>query len=144
MEARPNLVKGVLAIEPAMGITDNLASLITFKPALTVGEQIVTESLPPEGEGLSPCRLQSKDKVRTVPAYAGKPVLFVVAPLSVPMFTPTVHCSVHTLNQLGANAKLGRLKEDYGIQGNGHFMNEELNNGEIAKQVFIPWLSSIK
>jgi hypothetical protein len=28
--------------------------------------------------------------------------------------------------------------------GNGHFMNEELNNGEIAKKVFIPFLSSIK
>jgi hypothetical protein len=48
------------------------------------------------------------------------------------------------LNQLGADAKLGRLKEDYNLQGNGHFMNEELNNGEIAKKVFIPWLSSIK
>jgi pimeloyl-ACP methyl ester carboxylesterase len=144
MEARPNLVKGVLAIEPVMGITDNLSSLITFKPALAVGEQIATESLPPEGAGLQPCRLQPKDKVRTVPAYAGKPVLFVVAPLSAPMFTPNVHCSVHTLNQLGASAKLGRLKEDYGLQGNGHFMNEELNNGEIAKKVFIPWLSSIK
>jgi hypothetical protein len=51
--------------------------------------------------------------------------------------------SVHTLNQLGAKAKLARL-EDYGLLGNGHFMNEELNNGEIAKKVFIPFLSSIK
>jgi pimeloyl-ACP methyl ester carboxylesterase len=144
MEARPDLVKGVLAIEPVMGITDNLSALITFKPALAAGEQIETESLPSEGDGLSPCRLQPKEKVRTVPAYAGKPVLFVVAPLSAPMFTPNVHCSVHTLNQLGANAKLARLKEDFGIQGNGHFMNEELNNGEIAKKVFIPFLSSIK
>jgi hypothetical protein len=54
-----------------------------------------------------------------------------------------VHCSVHTLNQLGAKATLTRL-DDVGIQGNGHFMNEELNNGEIARKVFIPWLSSIK
>lgn len=144
MEARPDRVKGVLAIEPAMGITDNLAALITFKPALAAGERIETEQLAAEGPGLSPCRLQPKDKVRTVPAFAGKPVLFVVAPLSAPMFTPTVHCSVHTLNQLGANAKLARLKEDHGIDGNGHFMNEELNNGEIAKQVFIPWLATIK
>jgi pimeloyl-ACP methyl ester carboxylesterase len=144
MEARPNLVKGVLAIEPVMGITDNLAPLMTFKPALAAGERIETEALPPEGEGLQPCRLQPKDKVRTVPAFAGKPVLFVVSPLSFPMFTPTVHCSVHTLNQLGANAKLARLKEDYKIEGNGHFMNEELNNGDIAKKVFIPFLSSIK
>ncbi len=144
MEARPDLVKGVLAIEPAMGITDNLAPLITFRPALAAGERIETEQLAAEGPGLSPCRLQPRDKVRTVPAFAGKPVLFVVAPLSMPMFTPTVHCSVHTLNQLGANAKLSRLKEDHGIDGNGHFMNEELNNGEIAKQVFIPWLQTIK
>lgn len=144
MEARPSLVKGVLAIEPAMGITENLASLITFQPALPAGERITTEQLAAEGPGLQPCRLQLKDSVRTVPAFAGKPVLFVVAPLSAPMFTPNVHCSVHTLNQLGAKAKLGRLLEDYKIQGNGHFMNEELNNGEIAKKVFIPWLSTIK
>jgi pimeloyl-ACP methyl ester carboxylesterase len=144
MEARPSLVKGVLAIEPAMGITDNLASLITFKPALAAGEKIATEELPSEGAGLAPCRLQPKAQLRTVPAYAGKKVLFVVSPQSSPMFTPNVHCSVHTLNQLGADAKLARLKEDYNIQGNGHFMNEELNNGDIAKKVFIPWLGSIK
>jgi len=79
-----------------------------------------------------------------VPAYKGKQVLFVVSPLSTPLFTPNVHCSVHTLNQLGADAKLARLKEDFKIEGNGHFMNEELNNGDIARKVFIPFLSSIK
>jgi pimeloyl-ACP methyl ester carboxylesterase len=144
LEARPNLVKGVLAIEPAMGITENLAPLITFKPALAAGEMVKTEELAAEGPGLSPCRLQPKASVRTAPAFAGKPVLFVVAPESKPMFTPTVHCSVHTLNQLGAKAKLGRLAQDYNIQGNGHFMNEELNNGDIAKKVFIPWLAAVE
>ncbi len=143
MAARPNLVKAVLAIEPAMGVTDNLAPLITFQPALAQGERIETVQLPAEGEGLQPCRLQAADKVRTVPAYKGKKVLFVVAPLS-SRFAPSVHCSVHTLNQLGADAKLARLREDYKIDGNAHFMNEELNNGEIAKKVFIPWLSSIR
>jgi pimeloyl-ACP methyl ester carboxylesterase len=143
MEARPNLVKGLLAIEPGMGITDVLAPLITFKPALAAGEKITTVPQPSEGAGLNPCPLQPEGSVRKVPAYAGKKILFVVSPQS-PMFTPTVHCSVRTLNQLGADAKLARLKEDYGIQGNGHFMNEELNNGEIAKKIFIPWLSTIK
>lgn len=143
MAARPDKVKGVLAIEPAMGITDNLSSLITFKPALPAGEKIAMEELASEGPGLAKCQLQPKASVRTVPAFAGKPVLFVVAPNSAPMFTPTVHCSVHTLNQLGASAKLARL-EAYGLQGNGHFMNEELNNGDIAKKVFIPFLDSIK
>jgi pimeloyl-ACP methyl ester carboxylesterase len=143
MAARPDLVKGVLAIEPAMGITENLSSLITFEPPLADGETIATVDLPSEGAGLNPCRLQAEDNVRTVPAYADKPVMFVVSPNSAPLFTPSVHCSVHTLNQLGANATLARL-EDYGIMGNGHFMNEELNNGEIATQVFIPFLSSIE
>jgi pimeloyl-ACP methyl ester carboxylesterase len=142
MEARPGLVKGVLAIEPAMGITENLAPLITFKPALAADQRITTEALPVEREGLAACRLQPKDSVRTVPAYAGKPVLFVVAPLS-SRFAPSVHCSVHVLNQLGASAKLARL-EDFNLQGNAHFMNEELNNGEIATRVFIPWLASVK
>jgi pimeloyl-ACP methyl ester carboxylesterase len=142
MEARPDKVKGVLAIEPNMGIVDFLAPLITFQPPLVPGERIDTVQLPPEREGLAPCRLQPDGKVRTVPAYAGKPVLFVVAPLS-SRFAPSVHCSVHLLNQLGASAKLARL-EDHGLQGNAHFMNEELNNGEIARKVFIPWLETIR
>ena len=133
----------MLAIEPVMGITDNLAPLITFSPALPAGEKITTVESPSEGPGLEPCSLQ-KDNVRTVPAFAKKPVLFVVSPESRPQFTGRVHCSVHVLNQLGATAKLARLDQDYGIKGNGHFMNEELNNGEIAKKVFIPFLSSIK
>jgi pimeloyl-ACP methyl ester carboxylesterase len=143
LAARPQFVKAVLAIEPVMGITDNLAPLIAFKPALAAGETIKTVELPAERAGLNPCRLQPQDNVHTVPAFTGKPVLFVVSPQSSPMFTPNVHCSVHTLNQLGAAAKLARL-EDYGILGNGHFMNEEKNNGEIAKKVFIPWLSTIR
>jgi pimeloyl-ACP methyl ester carboxylesterase len=143
MAARPDKVKGVLAIEPVMGITDNLAPLITFKPALAAGEKIVLEKLPVEKPGLNACELQPKASVHTVPAFAGKPVLFVVSPQSAPMFTPNVHCSVHTLNQLGADARLARL-EDFGLLGNGHFMNEELNNGDIAKKVFIPFLSSIR
>ncbi len=110
---------------------------------MAAGEAVTLEERAAEKQGLNPCKLQPASSVRKVPAYANKPVLFVVAPLSFPMFTPSVHCSVHTLNQLGAKATLARL-EDFGIQGNGHFMNEELNNGEIAKKVFIPFLRSIK
>ena len=109
---------------------------------MAAGEKIATVELPSEGAGLSPCKLQPQDSVRKVPAYAGKKVLFVVSPFSA-QFTPTVHCSVHALKQLGADAKLARLA-DRGIQGNGHFMNEELNNGDIARKVFIPWLDTIK
>ncbi len=144
LDARPDLVKGVLAIEAATDLTGGLAPLLTWDRPLAEGERIETVELPPEADGLTPCRLQPEDNVRTLPAFTDKPVLAVVAPLSFPMFTPSLHCTVHNLNQVGANATFGRLKEDYGIEGNGHFMNEELNNGQIATEVFIPWLASIE
>ena len=74
MAARPDKVKAVLAIEPVMGITDNLSSLITFSPALAAGEKIALEKLAAEKPGLNACELQPKDKVHTVPAFKGKPV----------------------------------------------------------------------
>jgi pimeloyl-ACP methyl ester carboxylesterase len=144
VEARPKLVKAVLAIEPVMGLTDTLAPLITFKPALPAGQTIKTVQLPSEGPGLESCSLQPKDSIHTAPAFAGKKILVVVSPQSTPMFTPVAHCFPQVLNQLGADAKLARLLQDFNIQGNGHFMNEELNNGEIARRVFIPFLSSIQ
>ena len=140
MEARPALVKGVLAIEP-VGISDDLAQLLTFSPALAAGDRLATEQRPSEGAGLDPCTLQPGNDLRTVPAFAGKKILFVGSPHSI--FTANIHCTVARLSQFGAAASLARLT-DYGLEGNGHFMNEELNNGEIATKVFIPWLASIE
>ena len=140
MEARPDLVKGVLAIEP-VGISPPLAHLLTFSPALPSDQALALEQRPAEREGLDPCSLQPAGKVRTVPAFAGKPILFVGSPES--MFTPNIHCAAYLFSQLGADTRLARLT-DYGLEGNGHFMNEELNNGEIATRVFIPWLETIR
>jgi len=140
MEARPDLVKGVLAIEP-VGISMQLQQLLTFSPALPSGQKLSLEPRPPEREGLDPCSLQAADDVRTVPAFTGKPILFVGAPESI--FTANIHCAAQLFAQLGASTRLARLA-DYGIEGNGHFMNEELNNGEIATKVFIPWLAGIE
>jgi len=140
MDARPDLVKGVLAIEP-VGISDELAALLTFSPALAAGETLAHEQRPSEAEGLDPCTLQPRGTVRTVPAYAGKRILFVGSPHS--MFTANIHCLAQQFAEFGADAKLARLT-DYGLEGNGHFMNEELNNGEIATRVFVPWLAAIR
>jgi pimeloyl-ACP methyl ester carboxylesterase len=140
LDARPDLVKGVLAIEAGAGVTGPLAPLLTWEPALGVGESIATVELPSEGEGRTPCRTQSEGSVRTLPAFADKPVLGIVAEKS--FFAPYYHCTIAELRQAGADAELVRL-EDVGIHGNGHFMNEELNNGEIA-QVFIAWLSTVE
>jgi pimeloyl-ACP methyl ester carboxylesterase len=141
LDARPELVKGVLAIETATGFYTNLAPLLTWSPALTAGETIGTEERAPEGEGLTPCQLQPEGSVRTLPAFAGKPILGVVAPNST--FTPGFHCTVEQLRQFGADVELARLKEDWGLEGNGHFMNEELNNGAIAAR-FIAWLETVE
>lgn len=140
LEARPNLVKGILAIEPA-GVSDEIAPQLHFSPALPPGAKLPVEQRPPERDGLEPCSLQPDGNVRKIPAYAGKKILFVGSPLSI--FTSRLHCTVQQFDQFGADAKLTWLT-DHGIEGNGHFMNEELNNGEIARKVFIPWLARIK
>lgn len=140
LAARPDLVKGVLAIEPN-GITPESAQLIAFSPALAPGATLPAEQRPPERDGLEACSLQPGASIHKIPAFAGKKILFVGSPLSI--FTPRLHCTVEQFSQFGADAKITWLT-DHGIEGNGHFMNEELNNGEIAKKVFIPWLAGIK
>jgi pimeloyl-ACP methyl ester carboxylesterase len=140
LDARPELVKGVLAIEAASGVTGDLAPLMSWEPALGAGEPIVTAELASEAEGRTPCRLQPEGSVRTLPAFAGKPVLGVVAEVS--QFAAYYHCTVAELRQVGADATLVRL-EDEGIHGNGHFMNEELNNAAIAR-LFIAWLETVE
>jgi pimeloyl-ACP methyl ester carboxylesterase len=133
MEARPDLVKGVLAIEPAP-VSDDVASLLTFSPRLGPGQ-----NLPREAGGA--CSLQPAGDLHSVPAFANKKILFVVSPLSI--LTANTPCQVEQFRQFGADTRLARLT-DYGLAGNGHFMNEELNNGEIARKVFIPWLATIR
>lgn len=141
LDARPDLVKGILAIETAGNLTGDLAPLLTWEPALAEGETIAVEELAPEGEGLTACSQQTGD-ARQLANFAGVPIMGVVSPQS-SLFTPNFHCTINTLNQAGADAELVRLI-DKGIEGNGHFMNEELNNDVIAKEVFIPFLASIE
>jgi pimeloyl-ACP methyl ester carboxylesterase len=143
LDARPDMVKGILAIEAASGLSTNLQHNLTWSPALGADETLAQETRASEGEGLNACTRQPDAGARTLPAFQGKPILGVVSPNSFPMFTPNYHCTIEELNQLGANATLVRLDRDWGLEGNGHFMNEELNNGEIARR-FIAWLSTIE
>ena len=97
MAARPDLAKGVLAIEP-VGISSELAHLLTFSPALAPAESLALEPRPPERAGLDPCSLQPAGRLRTVPAFAGKPILFVGSPEL--MFTGNIHCTAQLFAQL--------------------------------------------
>lgn len=140
IEAQPDLVKGVVAVE-AVGNLPALGDLLTWEPALSEGESVETVEVASQGEGLAPCQLQPEGAVRTLPNFEGVPILGIVAPAS-PMFTPSFHCTVEFINQAGGNMELMRL-EDEGLEGNGHFLPGELNNGEIA-QLIIDWALAIE
>lgn len=139
MDARPELVKAVVAIE-ALG---NLQQLpLTWEPALKPGESIALVSVAAAGEGLSACKMQPRDNVHTLPNFKGIPILGILSPQS-PMFTSSYHCTIDFINQAGGNATLLRLKEDKGIDGDGHLMQGATNNREIA-EIMIEWMKGIE
>lgn len=138
VDARPDQVKGVLAIEAASGF-QNLP--LSWSPALGGGEQIALEAIPATEAGKADCQMQPAGNVHSLPAFEGIPVLGLLAPES-RMFTPNYHCTIDFINQAGGSATLLNLK-DIGIEGNGHFLNEAKNNGEVA-QVMIDWLDTIE
>ena len=138
MDARPELVKGVLAVE-----TRGVEGLpLTWVPALAEGESLEMVEVPASGEGLSPCNMQQEGTVRMLKNFKNIPILGIVSPMS-PMFTSSFHCTLDLINQAGGKATLLRLKEDAGIDGNGHFMQGAYNNAEIAR-LMIEWLEKIE
>jgi pimeloyl-ACP methyl ester carboxylesterase len=138
VDARPDLVKGVLAIE---AVTDFPSLPLTWEPALAAGERVDTVSVPPTEAGKAACDMQPEDSVRTLPNFFGIPVLGLLAPES-GMFVPNYHCAMDFINQAGGDATLLNLG-DIGIEGNNHFLNEALNVGETA-QVMIDWLETVE
>lgn len=139
LDAAPDLVKGVVGIEPSSNF-NSLASLLKFEPALE-GDALPTVEVPAEREGLVACNLQEEGKTHTLPSYKDKPILNIVSSNS-PLFTPNGHCAVHQLNQFGAKAELVRL-EDVGLPGYGHFMSDEIDSDKIVTEVIIPWIAKI-
>ena len=138
MDARPELVKGVLAIEAAAGF-QNLP--LTWEPALSQGESLALVSIAATEEGKAPCQMQPEGSIRNLVNFEDIPVLGLLAPEST-AFVPNYHCTINFINQAGGNARLLNLA-DIGIEGNGHFLNEAKNNGETA-QVMIEWLETIE
>lgn len=141
LDAAPDLVAGVLAIETAGDFAGGLAPLMNWEPALD-GDTLPTVEVASETEGLEACNLQPEDAVHTLPAFEGKPILGIVSSHS-PMFTPRFHCTIEFLNQAGANAELVRLDEE-GLDGYGHFMSDETDSDRIVNEILIPWLAAVE
>ncbi len=143
-DARPDLVRGVIAAEPLgppfaaisgalpFGITH---APLTFAPPLAAGEQLASMDLPSPGPGLVAYKVQA-EPARRLPKLAQMPIVVVTAEAS--WMAADNHAMVHFLRQAGCAVDHWRL-EDHGVHGNGHAMQLEKNSDDVAG-VLEKWL----
>ena len=157
-DARPDLVKAILAVEPngppffevtnvpapewfrdgakarPWGVT---ADPLAYNPKPADSSDLaIAKQQTPDGPGLAACWLQAAP-ARQLPNLQKVPILILTAEAS--YHAPYDHCTVKYLEQAGVHStwiKLGVV----GIHGNGHMMMLEKNNAEIAT-VMLQWLS---
>jgi pimeloyl-ACP methyl ester carboxylesterase len=149
-DARPRLVKAILAVEPngapvyevkfkgppdwfdddavtrPWGITRG--PLEFDPPARDASEMRFEREARADGPGLVRCWLQSAP-ARQLKNLKGIPILIVTAEAS--YHAPYDHCTSKFLRQAGVEHAFVRLA-DVGIRGNGHMMMLEKNNLEIS------------
>jgi pimeloyl-ACP methyl ester carboxylesterase len=149
-DARPHLVKGILAIEPsgppiretvAKGAPDYFddggvarpwgvtrGKIAYDPPAQTPDELKLKRQDEADGPELVRCFLQA-EPARQIPNLRGIPILILTSESS--YHAPYDHCTAKYLDQAGVKNSFVRLA-DHGIRGNGHMMMLEKNNLEIA------------
>jgi pimeloyl-ACP methyl ester carboxylesterase len=157
-DARPDLVKAVLAVEPngppffnvdnvvapewfrdvtpaqrPWGVT---AVPLAYSPAVaTASDLAIVRQDTPDYPDLVRCWLQ-RAPARSLPKLQKLPILILTAEAS--YHAPYDHCTVKYLEQAGVHSTWIKLAET-GIRGNGHMMMLEKNNLEIAG-VMSKWL----
>ena len=158
-DARPGLVKAILAMEPSgPPVRDNVtkgapgqngaadwfedgaftkpygltAPPLAYDPPLSSADDLnFIRQDAPEGEGLVRCWGQA-EPARKLTNLREVPVLVVQGEAS--YHAPYDHCTVAYLRQAGVEVEFVRLA-DRGITGNGHMLMIEKNNREIAAVV---------
>jgi pimeloyl-ACP methyl ester carboxylesterase len=148
-DARPQLVKGIIAVEPSgppfeativgtgkareWGPTD---IAITYDPpAKEASELSVVRDKEPDGPDMFMCWMQ-KEPARKLVNLTRIPVMIMAAEAS---YHQTYdHCTAKYLNQAGVKTEFIPL-QNIGIHGNGHMVMIEKNNLDIAK-VIDGWL----
>jgi pimeloyl-ACP methyl ester carboxylesterase len=144
-DARPRLVKAIVAIEPAgppfeatiigtgkaraFGPTD--IPIAYDPPIRDAGELAVEREAKPDGPDLFVCWMQ-KAPARRLVNLENIPVLVMTAEASYHQVYD--HCTARYLAQAGVKTEHIRL-QDKGIRGNGHMVMIEKNNLEIAHVV---------
>jgi pimeloyl-ACP methyl ester carboxylesterase len=149
-DERPQLVKGILAIEPSgPPIQENIAKgapdffgdgpitrpfgvtrgPMTYEPAITDASELkLVRQDVPDAPDLVRC-FQQAAPAHKLPHLAGIPILILTSEAS--YYAPYDHCTAKWLTQAGVNDDFIRLI-DHGIRGNGHMMMLEKNNLEIS------------
>ena len=158
-DARPDLVKAIVAVEPngpPFYAIENTGAPNWFRDAATMINKWGITAMPltyspvaaspsdlapvreqkPDAPDLVRCWLQ-KSPARTLPNLTKLPVLVVTSEAS--YHAPYDHCTVKYLQQAGVRPTWIKLA-DAGIHGNGHMMMLEKNNMEIAA-VMARWLA---
>jgi len=141
-DARPRLVKAIIALEPAgppfeatiigtgkaraWGPTD---IPLTYDPPAKEASELAVEREPAEAPDLFACWMQ-KAPARQLVNLKSIPVLVVAAEAS--YHQAYDHCTAKYLSQAGVKTEYVRL-QDKGITGNGHMMMLEKNNLEVAR-----------
>jgi pimeloyl-ACP methyl ester carboxylesterase len=156
-DARPDLVKAILAIEPngppfygvdfvgapdwfrqgALGLDYGITSvpLAYAPPVQKPADLVVVAQEKPDAPDLVRCYAQ-KEPARQLPNLQKMPILVLSSEAS--YHAPYDHCTVKYLQQAGVKPAFIRLA-DLGIRGNSHVMMLEKNNKEIAA-VIAKWL----
>jgi pimeloyl-ACP methyl ester carboxylesterase len=161
-DARPDLVKAILAVEPngpPFFDVENVASPVWFRdsatqtrpwgitaaplsyspPAANASELAIVRQEQADRPDLSPCWMQ-KSPPRQLPNLQKLPILIVTGEAS--YHAPYDHCTVKYLEQAGVHPTWIKLA-DAGIHGNGHMMMLEKNNMEIGA-VMSRWLNKVQ
>jgi pimeloyl-ACP methyl ester carboxylesterase len=156
-DARPNLVKAIVAVEPNgppvfetefKGAPEWFTDMgkkkawglgevpLSYDPPLKPGEEMAfVKQDKPDAPDLVRC-WQQAEPARKLPKLANIPILIVVSEAS--YHASYDHCTANYLTQAGVRNTMIRL-QDQGVRGNGHMMMLEKNSDDIAA-VMLKWI----
>jgi pimeloyl-ACP methyl ester carboxylesterase len=147
LEARPNLVKGIVVVEGAGGNVFSPQSRwglinlpVEYEPAVKdPATEIKTKRVDPTPEdaklGIQPYNIQ-EEPARKLKNWKDCPISIVTSEASFVLPNPG---AVAYLKQAGVNAEEIRLV-DHGIHGNGHLMMGEKNNRDVLQPI-LDWMN---
>ena len=160
-DSRPDLVKGIVAMEPSTrpfvnyigppfqpgympAFPNNTYGITTlplhYDPPIGSNPSLLHRvHVPRANKNVAPCILQAKP-ARQLPHLARIPVLHIQSESS--YHSVFDYCTAAYMRQAGVSVDFVQLG-DVGIRGNGHFIFLEENNLVVAGEVVLPWLEKV-